>query len=297
MGPVLVIAGAGSGKTKMLTARIVHLMGAHNVPANNILAVTFTNKAAGEMRERVSRALGLHPDALTPPPPWMTRLNPLDAADDRHLSRGLHAHSPPRDRAHSLYAAVRDLRRQRPALLVKDCFSRLNLSEKTFSPKSFQYSINSEKCPARGPHESRKTNSISTTKNLAKVYDLYQKEMFPEQRDRFRRDHHADLSPPARQPGCAGKIQQLYQFIHVDEYQDTNRAQYFCWSTCSRSAQSAATSNICVVGDEDQSIYKWRGADIKNILDFETGLPRRAGDQARAELPFDPDDHQARARG
>ena len=262
-GPVLVIAGAGSGKTKMLTSRIVHLMSKYQVPAHNIMAVTFTNKAAGEMRERVSRAMGLHPDALTPPPPYF---------------RGTLLSQPTIGTFHSI--CTRILRREIDRTpfkqqfviyddsdqlsLIKDCFSQLNLSEKTFSPKSFQHAINQAKCSALEPHEIEQNEFNLYAKNLARVYDLYQRELFKNNAIDFGEIITLTYRLLRDNADILTKYQQLYQFIHVDEYQDTNRAQYLLVKLL-----AAGHRNLCVVGDEDQSIYKWRGADIRNILDFE----------------------------
>ena len=154
-GPLLVIAGAGSGKTKMLTHRIVNLIQNHHVRPENILAVTFTNKAAGEMRERVSRAMGLADGALTPPAFWMT---------GRAAS---YVSQPTIGTFHSV--CVRMLRNELRYLpftnqfqilddsdqlsLIRECFRKLDLNEKMFAPKSFQYTMNEAKCWAKGPQE------------------------------------------------------------------------------------------------------------------------------------------------
>ncbi|MEW6057677.1 MAG: ATP-dependent helicase, partial [Bdellovibrionota bacterium] len=140
-GPVLVIAGAGSGKTKMLTARIVHLMSNVGVAGHQILAVTFTNKAAGEMRERVSRALGLAADALEPIPTYLSSsvffsqpmIGTFHSVCTRILRREIER--TPYSQQFVIYDDSDQLN------LVKECFSKLNLSEKTFSPKSFQHGI------------------------------------------------------------------------------------------------------------------------------------------------------------
>ncbi|MBI3543590.1 MAG: UvrD-helicase domain-containing protein [Deltaproteobacteria bacterium] len=267
-GPVLVIAGAGSGKTKMLTARIVELMGKHQVPAHNILAVTFTNKAAGEMRERVSRALGLHPDALTPPPPWVRgsahlsqpAIGTFHAICTRLLRREIDR--TPYKQQFVIYDDSDQLS------LVKDCFSQLNLSDKTFSPKSFQHGINQAKCSAFEPHELEQNEFNLYQKNLRKVYELYQKELFKNNAIDFGEIITLTYRLLRDNADILEKYQDLYRFIHVDEYQDTNRAQYLLVKLL-----AAKHRNICVVGDEDQSIYKWRGADIRNILDFEKDYP------------------------
>lgn len=267
-GPVLVIAGAGSGKTKMLTSRIVHLMSEHGVPAHNILAVTFTNKAAGEMRERVSRALGLHPDALTPPPPWVRgsaslsqpTIGTFHAICTRLLRREIER--TPYKQQFVIYDDSDQLS------LVKDCFSQLNISDKSFSPKSFQHGINAAKCSALEPHELEKNEFNLYAKNLTRVYELYQRELFKNNAIDFGEIITLTYRLLRDNPDVLAKYQQLYQFIHVDEYQDTNRAQYLLVNLL-----AGKHRNICVVGDEDQSIYKWRGADIRNILDFEKDYP------------------------
>lgn len=266
-GPVLVIAGAGSGKTKMLTARIVHLMGEHQVPGHNILAVTFTNKAAGEMRERVSRALGLSPDALNPPPPWMTRavlsqptIGTFHSICVRLLRREIDR--TPFRQQFVIYDDSDQLS------LIKDCFSQLNLSEKTFSPKSFQHGINQAKCNALEPAEVMGNEFNLYAKNLSRVYELYQRELFKNNAIDFGEIITLTYRLLRDNPDILAKYQDLYKFIHVDEYQDTNRAQYLLVKLL-----ASGHRNLCVVGDEDQSIYKWRGADIRNILDFEKDYP------------------------
>lgn len=267
-GPVLVIAGAGSGKTKMLTARIVHLMSEHNVSPHNILAVTFTNKAAGEMRERVSRALGLHPDALTPPPPYLSgsfslsqpTIGTFHSICTRILRREIER--TPFKQQFVIYDDSDQLS------LVKDCFTQLNISEKTFSPKSFQHGINSAKCSAFEPHEIEQSEFNLYAKKLSQVYELYQKELFKSNAVDFGEIITMTYRLLRDNADLLKKYQELYKFIHVDEYQDTNRAQYLLVKLL-----ASGHRNICVVGDEDQSIYKWRGADIRNILDFEKDYP------------------------
>jgi DNA helicase-2/ATP-dependent DNA helicase PcrA len=255
-GPLIVLAGAGSGKTKMLTSRIAYLMDEKKVPPYNILAVTFTNKAAAEMKERVERAL--------------------------HNSQSFYS-LPEIGTFHSV--CVRILRREMEKLpftkpfviyddsdqlsLIKSIFNRLQIEEKTVSPKGIQSSINRLKCDALEPDDVEPQPHNLFRKKLIEVYREYQKELFSNNAldfgeilcmvYRLFRDH-LDVRE---------KYQNRYKYIHVDEYQDTNRAQYLLLSMLADSKQGGH-KNICVVGDEDQSIYKWRGADIRNILDFES---------------------------
>jgi DNA helicase-2/ATP-dependent DNA helicase PcrA len=257
-GPLIVLAGAGSGKTKMLTSRIAYLIDAHRVPAHQILAVTFTNKAAGEMRERV----------------------------ERHLSQGSAFGAPEIGTFHAV--CVRLLRREaaftpftKPFViyddadqlsLVKSAVQKLGIDEKAFSPKGIQASINRAKCDALGPVEMTPAAHDIFGRQVKRVYEQYQKDLFAANAldfgeilcmtYRILRDH----------PEVRARYQHRWRYLHVDEYQDTNRAQYLLLSTLAGS-ESGGHQNICVVGDEDQSIYKWRGADIRNILDFERDYP------------------------
>ncbi|MGE4233889.1 MAG: ATP-dependent helicase [Bacteriovoracia bacterium] len=268
-GPVLVLAGAGSGKTKMLTARIAQLIGVEKVFPQNILAVTFTNKAAGEMRERVSRLLGLHEDALNPLPPYMMAtagffskptIGTFHSVCLQILRREID--KTPYQQQFQIYDDGEQLS------LIKECFQKLDISEKSFSPKSFQYGINQAKCAAQGPDELEGADFSPYTRNLKKVYSLYQTELYKANAIDFGEIIVMAYEVLKRNPEVLKKYQNLYQYIHVDEYQDTNRAQYLLVQLLASSHR-----NLCVVGDEDQSIYKWRGADIRNILDFEKDYP------------------------
>ncbi len=260
-GPLIVIAGAGSGKTKMLTSRMAHLIQGKQVPAYQILAVTFTNKAAREMKERVLRHLG--------------------------MGEGYYANAPEIGTFHSI--CLRILRKEQQATpfttssfsifddsdqlsLLKRVCEKLNLDDKAFNPKSFQAAINRLKCDAVEPKDINPSPHDLFEKNLKRVYEEYQKDLFAANAIdfgeiicltyRILRDHE-----PIRQ-----KYQKRYRYIHVDEYQDTNRSQYLLLSQLAKK-EFGGHENICVVGDEDQSIYKWRGADIHNILDFEKDYP------------------------
>lgn len=269
-GPLMILAGAGSGKTKTVTTRIAYLIEGLGVSPYQILAVTFTNKAAGEMRERVEKNLGI------PPSPsgssWRANSGRLGGAEIGTF--------------HSV--CIRILRREMAAAgftkpfviyddsdqlsLIKSSMNTLNLDEKVTNPKAIQGAINQAKCDAKDPEDIDAPLHNLFAKNFKKVYAQYQKDLTANNAldfgeiicltYRLLRDH-LDIRE---------KYQKRYRYIHVDEYQDTNRAQYLLLSMLAAPANGGHL-NICVVGDEDQSIYKWRGADIRNILDFESDFP------------------------
>jgi DNA helicase II / ATP-dependent DNA helicase PcrA len=258
-GPLIVLAGAGSGKTKMLTSRIAYLMDEKKVPPYNIMAVTFTNKAAAEMKERVEKALH-HSDSFYA----MPEIGTFHSVCVRILRREMDR--LPFNKPFVIYDDSDQLS------LIKNIFNRLSIEEKSVSAKGIQGSINRLKCDALEPDDVKPQAHNLFQKKLAEVYREYQKELFANNAldfgeilcmvYRLFRDH-ADIRE---------KYQNRYKYIHVDEYQDTNRAQYLLLSMLA-DPKNGGHKNICVVGDEDQSIYKWRGADIRNILDFETDYP------------------------
>jgi DNA helicase-2/ATP-dependent DNA helicase PcrA len=259
-GPLVVLAGAGSGKTKMLTSRIAYLIEAQRVPAYQVLAMTFTNKAAAEMRHRVEKNLLASGSGHLGEPEIGTFHSVCVRLLRRELGR------TPFTQPFVIYDDSDQLS------LIKTSMAALQVDDKMFNPKAIQSGINRAKCDAHEPADLAAAAQDAFGRQLARIYEHYQKSLFSNQAldfgeiiclvYRLLRDH-----PDLRQ-----KYQQRFRYIHVDEYQDTNRAQYLLLSMLA-SASSGGHQNICVVGDEDQSIYKWRGADIKNILDFERDYP------------------------
>ncbi len=255
---MIVLAGAGSGKTKMLTARIAYLMDGLGVSGPQILAVTFTNKAAGEMRERVERFLE-NSGVLGAP-----EIGTFHAICMRVLRREM-----PRTPFTKPFVIYDD---SDQLSLIKAVTAKLGLDDKAFNPKGFQAAINRAKCDAIEPQDMSPSPHNLFERHLKRVYEQYQRDLFANNAldfgeiicltYRLLRDH----------PDIRAKYQQRFRYIHVDEYQDTNRAQYLLLSMLAKE-EFGGHQNICVVGDEDQSIYKWRGADIRNILDFETDYP------------------------
>ncbi len=266
-GPLIVLAGAGSGKTKMLTSRIAYLIAAKQVAPFEILAMTFTNKAAGEMRERVERALGISEGRL-------------------NAGYGYSYATPEIGTFHSV--CVRLLRRelqftpfQKPFViyddsdqlsLIKGVCNKLGIDDKSMSPKSFQGAINRLKCDALEPEDLQPEPYQIFEKKLQLVYSEYQKALFANQALDFGEILTLSYKILRDHPELRKRYQKRWKYIHVDEYQDTNRAQYLLLSMLAKK-EFGGLENICVVGDEDQSIYKWRGADIRNILDFEKDYP------------------------
>ena len=262
-GPLLVLAGAGSGKTKMLTSRIAYLISQLNVRPWQILAVTFTNKAAGEMRERVYHILskqGIQRHEVQGP----LDIGTFHAICARILRR--EADRLPFTRPFVIFDDSDQLS------LLKAIVKQMGIDEKIYPPKSFQYAINRLKCDALEPDSPLAKMGRSIDRKLPEVWARYTQAMIENNAldfgemitatYRLLRDH-ADIRE---------KYQRRYCYIHVDEYQDTNRAQYLLLSLLA-SPVHGGHGNICVVGDEDQSIYGWRGADIRNILDFEREYP------------------------
>ena len=257
----MVIAGAGSGKTKMLTSRMAYLISEKRVPGHQILAVTFTNKAAAEMRERVDRYLGESSTGAFYSGPEIGTFHSICL---RILRRELA--NTPFTQSFVIYDDSDQLS------LIKSVVSKLNIDDKTFSPKSFQYKINALKCEATGPEELEPSLHNLFDRHLKRVYEQYQKDLFTNNAIDFGEIITLTYRLLRDHPEVRARLQARYRYIHVDEYQDTNRAQYLLLSQLA-SRQSGGHENICVVGDEDQSIYGWRGADINNILDFENEYP------------------------
>lgn len=248
-GPLLILAGAGSGKTRTLTHRVAHLIGTRNVPPWRILAVTFTNKAAAELRERVLRLLG------SSEPPWVSTFH---SACVRMLRRDIAALGYTRD-----FVIYDEQDQER---LLRECLRDLEVAEQVLSARSAGSFIDAAKNKGIGPADCTPTDVWQ--ERAARVYVRYQ--------DKLRRNNALDFNDLLlltvrlfeEHPAVLDRYRQRFLHVLVDEYQDTNQVQYRLTNLL-----ASGYRNLCVVGDEDQSIYRWRGADIKNILDFERDYP------------------------
>ena len=251
-GPLLVLAGAGSGKTRVLTTRIARLIDIEEVDARAILAVTFTNKAAGEMRERVGRLLGQDPAGM-----WIGTFHAIGA---RMLRAA--AHLVGRTPSFTIYDADDSLG------VIKRLMDRHQVSTKQFSPRAVQGAISDAKNALVSPKEYERLAMEPFSKAIAPIYSSLGETL----QTANAADFDDLLVLPVRMlqqhPDKLESYRRRFKYILVDEYQDTNRAQYELIKLL-----GGEHGNVCVVGDDDQSIYGWRGADIRNILDFNKDFP------------------------
>jgi DNA helicase-2/ATP-dependent DNA helicase PcrA len=247
-GPLLVVAGAGSGKTRVLTHRVAHLIRAHGVKPNEILAITFTNKAATEMRERLERMLGRTARAI-----WILTFH---AACGRMLRR--EAERLGYRSNFTIYDQADQVR------LVKACLEELGKDPKRFTPRGIHSQISNAKNQLISPDEYTARVSSFWDQTVAEVYALYQRRLFRSNAVDFDDMLMLTVQVLERFPEARERWRNAFRHVLVDEYQDTNHAQY-------RFLQLLAEKhrNVFAVGDPDQSIYAFRGADIRNILDFE----------------------------
>ncbi len=252
-GPLLILAGAGSGKTRVITFRIAHLIRERNVHPGNILAVTFTNKAANEMRERVERLLKMPLTGL-----WISTFHSscvriLRSYIDRLGYKRQFVIYDETDRSS----------------LIKTCMQDLGIDDKQYQPRAVIGRISSLKNNLQDAAQFEKSSGgFGFDEAVSRTYSLYD--------HRLREANGVDFDDLLmltvrlfeQHPDVAAYYQQLFKHILIDEYQDTNRAQYRLVRLL-----TAKHQNLCVVGDDDQSIYKFRGADITNILNFEKDYP------------------------
>jgi DNA helicase-2/ATP-dependent DNA helicase PcrA len=251
-GPVLVVAGAGSGKTRVLTRRIAHLLGAVGVKPPEILAITFTNKAAGEMRERVQDLVG--------PPARAAWVMTFHSACGRILRR--EAQRLGYRSNFTIYDQADQIR------LVKRCLEELERDPKRFTPRGIHSQISNAKNTLVGPEDYTERVASFYDQTVAEVYDLYQKRLFASNAVDFDDMLFLTVDVLERFPEAREKWQDAFHYILVDEYQDTNHAQYRLLQLLAEKRR-----NVFAVGDPDQSIYGFRGADIRNVLEFEHDFP------------------------
>jgi DNA helicase-2/ATP-dependent DNA helicase PcrA len=251
-GPLLVVAGAGSGKTRVLTYRVAHLIHACGVKPNEILAITFTNKAAGEMRERLAVMLGGTARAI-----WILTFH---AACGRILRR--EAERLGYRSSFTIYDDQDQLR------LVKACLEELGKDPKRFSPRGIHHQISQAKNQLVSPEEYTSRVASFWDQTVAEVYDLYQRRLHASNAVDFDDLIMLTVEVLERFPDALARWQKAFRYIVVDEYQDTNHAQYRLLQLL-----GAEHGNVCAVGDPDQSIYAFRGADIRNIMEFERDFP------------------------
>ena len=252
-GPLLILAGAGSGKTRVLTNRIAWLIGEKGVNPWNILAITFTNKAAGEMRERVDRMVDYGADAV-----WVATFHSTCA---RILRRHIDLIG------YETNFTIYDSDDQKS--LIKDICKRLNVDTRMLKERDIQSMISSAKDELIGPEEFAKSAGYDfLTAKAADVYLEYQKELQKNNALDFDDLLFKAVELFEKNPQVLAQYQDRFRFIMVDEYQDTNTAQFRLVSLL-----AGERKNLCVVGDDDQSIYRFRGANIRNILNFEKIYP------------------------
>ena len=251
-GPLLVFAGAGSGKTRVITNRIAYLITEKNVSPTNILAVTFTKKAAGEMQERV---LGLlkELEVDTKNIPLIGTFHSIGALFLRQNGKEIGL-SP----NFSIYDS------DDSDNLVKDLLIEQNIDIKQIRPKSISYFISAAKNELISPEQFPQHYGGYIEDIVADIYPLYQKQLLAQNSVDFGDLIYLTVKLLSQNKGVLSKYQEMYRYMLIDEYQDTNTAQYMFAKLLSQKYE-----NICVVGDDDQGIYGWRGADIKNIQSFE----------------------------
>jgi DNA helicase-2/ATP-dependent DNA helicase PcrA len=251
-GPVLVIAGAGSGKTRVLTRRIAHLLAAVGAKPPEILAITFTNKAAAEMRERVEHLVG--------PPARAAWVMTFHAACGRILRR--EAQRLGYRSNFTIYDTADQLR------LTKQCLEELERDPKRFTPRGIHSQISNAKNQLIGPGDYASRVASFYDQTVADVYELYQKRLFASNAVDFDDMLYLTVDVLERFPEAQERWEKAFRYILVDEYQDTNHAQYRFLQLL-----AAQHSNVFAVGDPDQSVYGFRGADIRNVLEFESDFP------------------------
>ena len=274
-GPLLILAGAGSGKTRVITYRIAYIIGDGHAEADQVLAVTFTNKAAQEMRERVTALIGEDAEGI-----WLSTFHALCA---RLLRREAPKIGLSRD------FVIYDSSDQ--VAVVKQALRELNIAPELVPPRMALSRISHAKNRMEGPDSLRGQFNFRD-EQIAKVYEKYIVAL----KDSNALDFDDLLLKTVELFETSEATRQFYahkfRYVMVDEYQDTNRPQYLL---IRRLAE--VHRNLAVVGDPDQSIYKWRGADLRNILDFEHDFGERTDRAARTELPLDAGDPRRRVSG
>ena len=251
-GPILVLAGAGSGKTRVLVYRIAALLLEKRCSLDNILAMTFTNKAAREMRERATQLISSF-GGYSGYIPWIGTFHSVCA---RILRENLHL--MPDRKSVTIYNQSDQIR------LIKNILKELNIDEKIKEPKSVQSQINLCKRLGVYPYELHQIPHLSYDRQFANIYTQYEKALKQASAFDFESLLLETYNLMLKQPDFLHSLHEKFQYICVDEYQDTNTLQYFLIKKLSEK-----NKNICVVGDEDQSIYGWRGANMNNIMNFE----------------------------
>ncbi|MBL7565950.1 DNA helicase PcrA [Staphylococcus saccharolyticus] len=251
-GPLLIMAGAGSGKTRVLTHRIAYLLDEKDVSPYNILAITFTNKAAKEMKERVEQLVGEEAQVI-----WMSTFHSMCVrilrrdADRIGIERNFTIIDPTDQKS-----------------VIKDVLKNENIDSKRFEPRMFIGAISNLKNELKTPDDAQKEANDFHSQMVATVYKGYQRQLSRNEALDFDDLIMTTIHLFERVPDALECYQNKFQYIHVDEYQDTNKAQYTLIKLLAKKFK-----NLCVVGDSDQSIYGWRGADIQNILSFEEDYP------------------------
>ncbi|WP_298014055.1 DNA helicase PcrA [uncultured Megasphaera sp.] len=254
-GPLLITAGAGSGKTKVLTCRIAHLLEL-GVSPYRILAITFTNKAAKEMKERVQNLVGAQADSI-----WLSTFHSFCAKLLRFEIDGFHGYT----RNFTIYDSSDQM------VLIKECLKKLNLDDKQFTPRSVLATISAAKNVLMDAKAFARQAEDFFQQKVSEAYDLYQAKLKENNALDFDDLLFLAVRLLEEKDDVREKYQERFQYVLVDEYQDTNHAQYALTKIL-----AAQWRNICVVGDADQSIYAWRGADIRNIIDFTRDYPDAA---------------------
>jgi len=251
-GPLLIMAGAGSGKTRVLTHRIAYLLDEKDVSPYNILAITFTNKAAKEMKARVEHLVGEEAQVI-----WMSTFHSMCVrilrrdADRIGIERNFTIIDPTDQKS-----------------VIKDVLKSENIDSKRFEPRMFIGAISNLKNELKTPEDAQKEANDFHSQMVATVYKGYQRQLSRNEALDFDDLIMTTINLFERVPETLEYYQNKFQYIHVDEYQDTNKAQYTLVKLLANKFE-----NLCVVGDSDQSIYGWRGADIQNILSFEEDYP------------------------